>query len=140
MRKDVLHWQGDNSAGVAGSIQTQLDDKAPRRIHSEGGANERYCVLCREEGKPNETARDMVTIRPKSGGEPRKVAVCSGHVESLGEPASPYVVAEPVRVLPTRGSIRPGKHFQGKSVKGDISRGMRKIERYGKTQRGRLGE
>lgn len=51
------------------------------RIHSEGGVNERYCVLCNEEGKPNETAREMVTIRPRSGGEPGRVAVCPAHLE-----------------------------------------------------------
>lgn len=119
-----------------------VDDKAPRRTHSEGGANQRYCVLCKEEGKPNETARDMVTIRPRSGGEPRRVALCSNHVESLGEPASPYVVVVVARArgFPTRGSARPGRHIQRKSEKGDINRTMRRVERYGRTQRGRLGE
>ncbi len=132
-------WTGDNSEGTTGSVQQQLDEK-PKPIHSEGGVNGRYCVLCKEEGKPNETAHDMVTIRPRPGGEPRRVAVCLAHVKSLGEPASPYVVAEPARGFPTRGSARPRTYVPGKRKGGDIPRTMRKAERYGRTQRGRLGE
>ena len=102
--------------------------------------NERHCVLCKEEGKLNETAHDMVTIRPRSGGEPRKVAVCIAHVKSLGEPTSPYVVAELERSFPTMGAARPRTYVPGKRKGGDIPRTMRKSERYGRTQRGRLGE
>jgi hypothetical protein len=102
--------------------------------------NERHCVLCKEEGKLNETAHEMVTIRPRSGGEPRKVAVCLSHVKSLGEPSSPYVVAELARSFPTRGSARPRTYVPGKRKGGDIARTMRKAERYGGTQRGKLGE
>jgi hypothetical protein len=102
--------------------------------------NERHCVLCKEEGRPNETAHDMVTIRPRSGGASRKVAVCLAHVKSLGEPTSSYVVAEPDRVFPTRGSARPRTYVPGKKNNGDLPRTMRKAERYGGTQRGRLGE
>jgi hypothetical protein len=130
----------DNSGGLAGAVQQQLDEMPPYTIRSEGGANERHCVLCREQGKPNETARDMVTIRLRSGGGPRRVAVCSSHVKSLGETASPYVVDELPRGFPTSGSARPRAYVPGKRKSGDISRTMRKAERYGKTQRGRLGE
>jgi hypothetical protein len=140
MSSDSHRWTGDNSAGSAGLVQQQLDEKPPKPIHSEGGVNERHCVLCREEGKPNETAHDMVTIRPRSGGEPRTVAVCLAHIKSLGESASPYVVAEPVRAFPTRGSARPRTYVPGKRKNGDIPRTIRKAERYGGTQRGRLGE
>jgi hypothetical protein len=116
-------------------------DKVPGRAHSESGVGQRYCVLCKEEGKPNETARHMVTIRPKSGGKPREIAVCLGHADSLGKPASPYeVIAEPARGIPSRGSVRPGKHNEEKSEKGDINRTLRRVGRYSKSQRGRLGE
>jgi hypothetical protein len=140
MGNESRRWPGDNSAGSAGSVQLQLDEKPPQPIHSEGGVNERHCVLCREEGKQNETAHDMVTIRPRSGGELRRVAVCLAHIKSLGEPTSPYVVAEPVRGFPTRGSARPRAYVPGKKNSGDLPRTMRKSERYGGTQRGRLGE
>jgi hypothetical protein len=140
MGSESRRWSGDNSARVAGSYQQQLDGKPPHPIHSEGGVNERHCVLCKEEGKLNETAHDMVTIKPRSGGEPRRVAVCLAHVNSLGEPTSSYVVAEPVRSFPTRGSARPRAYVPGKRNSGDIPRTMRKAERYGGTQRGRLGE
>lgn len=130
----------DSSAGPAGSVQQQLDEKPTKPIHSEGGVNERHCVLCKEEGKPNETSHDMVTIRDREGGEARTVAVCLAHVKSLGEPSSPYVVAEPVRRFPTRGSDRPRAYVPGKRKSGDIPRNMRQSERYGRTQRGKLGE
>ena len=119
-----------------------MNDKVPRRIHSEGGVGERYCVLCKEEAsKPNETARHMMTIRPRSGGKLRRIAVCLAHADSLDKVTYPYeVIAEPTRGIPTRGSVRPGKHIQRKSEKGDINRTLRRIERYSKTQRGRLGE
>ncbi|HVC27483.1 MAG TPA: hypothetical protein VND40_04925 [Nitrososphaerales archaeon] len=132
--------QGDNSAGLAGSVQQQLDEKATKPIHSEGGVNGRHCVLCKEQGMLNVTAHEMVTIKPRSGGEPRKVAVCSSHVKSLGEPSSPYLVDELARSFPTRGSARPRAYVPGKRKGGDIPRTMRKTERYGRTQRGRLGE
>lgn len=103
--------------------------------------NERHCVLCREEGKPSETARDMVTIRPRSGGEPRRVAVCSAHIKSLGDAAtSPYVVDDQARGFPNRGSARPRVYVPGERKGGDVARTMRKAERYGRTQRGRLGQ
>ena len=140
MPNDTKSWPRDDSAGLTRSIQQQLDGKPPRPIRSEGGVNDRHCVLCKEEGKANETARDMVTIRKRSGGEPRRVAACSAHVKSLGEPTSPYVVAEPIRGLPTRGSARPRPYVEGKKKDGDISRTIRRVERYGRTQRGRLGE
>ena len=119
-----------------------MDDKVPRRIQSEGGVSERYCVLCKEEdGKPNETAHDMVTLRPKSGGKLRRVAVCLLHVDSLGKPGFPYeVIAEPARGNRAKGSVRPGEHVLGKSEKGNINRKLRRVERYSRTQRGRLGE
>jgi hypothetical protein len=129
----------DESAGRAGSVQQQLDER-PHTVHSEGGVNDRHCVLCKEEGRPNETARDMVTIRPRSGGEPRRVAICTSHLEGLGEASSPWVVAELARTFPTRGSARPRTYVPGKMKNGDIPRTMRKSERYGGTQRGRLGE
>jgi hypothetical protein len=129
-----------SSSRIGGSIREQIDDKAQKLIHSEGGVNGRYCVLCKEEGRPNETARDMVTIRPKSGGEQRRVAICSAHLETLGEPSSPYAVSEPTIGPPTRGSPRAHERIQRKSQTGDISRTLRRVERYGRTQRGRLGE
>jgi hypothetical protein len=140
MGSESRRWHGDKSAGSAGSVQQQLDDKPTKPIHSEGGVNERHCVLCKEDGKLNETAHDMVTIRPRIGGEPRKVAVCLTHIKSLGEPTSPYVVAEPTRGFPTPGSARPRAYVPGKRKSGDLPRTMRKAERYGGTQRGRLGE
>jgi len=140
MGSDSRRWPGDNSVGLAGPAGQQTRGKPQRPIHSEGGVNERHCVLCKEEGKPNETAHDMVTIRLRSGGEPRSVAVCLAHVKSLGEPSSPYVVAEPVRGFPTRGSARPRTYVPGKKTSGDIPRAMRRVERYDRTQRGRLGE
>jgi hypothetical protein len=116
-------------------------NRAPRQTSSEGGAGERYCVLCEEDGKPNEIARNMVTIRPKSGGEPRRVAICLVHVDGLGKPESAYkVVAEPTKAVQPKNSARAGKQSQGKSQRGDINRTLRQTERYGKTQRGRLGE
>jgi hypothetical protein len=117
-------------------------EMASRRIHSEGGVTERYCVLCREEeGKPNETAHEMVTIRPKIGGKQRRVAVCLVHVASLGKAASPHeVIAEPIRGNRPKGYAQPVEHVQGKSEKGNINRTLRRVERYGRTQRGRLGE
>jgi hypothetical protein len=131
--------QRDSSAGLTDSTQQQLDEK-PQLIRIEGGVNERHCVLCREEGKPNETAREMVTISPRSGGEARRIAICSTHLKSLGEAGSPHVVTGPGRVFPTRGSARPMAYVPGKKKNGDISRTIRKAERYGRTQRGRLGE
>jgi|HubBroStandDraft_6_1064221.scaffolds.fasta_scaffold383607_3 hypothetical protein len=133
-------WQTDNSAGLADAARQQQDEGRPHPIRSEGGVNERHCVLCKEQGKLNETAHEMVTIRPRSGGEPRKVAVCLSHLKSLAEPASPYVVAELARSFPTRGSARPRTYVPGKRKSGDIARTIRKAERYGGTQRGRLGE
>jgi hypothetical protein len=139
MTNDARRNNRDDSAGLAGAVQQQLDER-PQPVHSEGGVNDRHCVLCKEEGRPNVTARDMVTIKPRSGGEPRRVAVCSSHVKSLGEPTSPYVVAELARAFPTRGSARPRTYVPGKRKSGDLPRTMRKAERYGGTQRGRLGE
>ncbi|MDA4112986.1 MAG: hypothetical protein OK474_02970 [Thaumarchaeota archaeon] len=119
-----------------------MGKEAPTRVKSEGGASERFCVLCQEEdGKTNETAHDMVTIRSTAGGKSRMVAVCLAHAESLGKPGSPYeIVTAPVRGVRPRSPVRPSGQIQGKSAKGDISRTLRQTERYGKTQRGRLGE
>jgi len=139
MDSESRRWHADYSVGPAGAVRQQ-DEKPPNPIRSGGAANERHCVLCKEEGKLNETARYMVTIRPRSGGEPRKVAVCSSHIKSLGETTSPYVVDELHRSFPARGSARPRTYVPGKRKSGDIPRTMRKAERYGKTQRGRLGE
>jgi hypothetical protein len=130
----------DSSAGLADAAEQAPDEGRPHPIRSQGGVNERHCVLCKEQGMLNETAHEMVTIRPRSGGEQRKVAVCLSHVKSLGDPASPYVVAELARTFPTRGSARPRTYVPGKRKSGDIARTIRKAERYGGTQRGRLGE
>jgi hypothetical protein len=116
-------------------------DKVPRRIQSEGSVNETYCALCREEGKPNETARDLVTIRPKSGGRLRRVAVCRSHADGLGKSESPYeLVVAPARGVSAKGLARESRHVQGKSERGNINRSLRRAERYSKGQRGRLGE
>lgn len=114
----------------------------PRRIQSEGGVSERYCDLCMEEdGKSNETARDMVTVTSRTGGEPRRIAVCLPHFEGLGKPDSPYVViAEPAKGRRPGSTARPSEHNKGKSQAGEINRTRRQSERYAKTQRGRLGE
>jgi hypothetical protein len=115
--------------------------KAQRRVSSEGGASDGYCVLCREEGKPNETARDVVTIKPRNGGRERRVTVCLAHLDGFGKPESLYeVVAAPVRGIPAKGLARQIRHVQGKSEKGNINRTLRRAERYSKGQRGRLGE
>jgi hypothetical protein len=141
MESESRRRQPDNSVGLAGAAQQQPGEaRRPHPIRSEGGVNERHCVLCKEEGRPNETAHEMVTIRPRSGGEARKIAVCLSHVRSLGEPSSPYVVAELARGFPARGSARPRTYVPGKRKGGDIVRTMRKAERYGGTQRGKLGE
>jgi hypothetical protein len=112
------------------------------RVKSEGGVKDRFCVLCQEEdSKTNETAHDMVTIRSSAGGKSRRVAVCLAHIESLGKPGSQYeLVAETVATVRPRSPVRPSRQIQGKSAEGDISRTLRQTERYGKTQRGRLGE
>ncbi len=131
--------QADLSGGPLGLLKQELDEK-PHPVRSEGGVNERHCVLCKEQGRPNETARDMVTITPRSGGEPRKVAVCASHLKSLGESTSPYVVDATARGFPSRGSARPRTYVPGKRKSGDMVRTIRKAERYGRTERGRLGE
>jgi hypothetical protein len=116
-------------------------DRVTRRVRGEGSASEGYCVLCKEEGKPSETARDVVTIRPREGGRPMRVALCLAHVEGLGRPGSLYeVVAAPARVIPAKGLARQTMHVEGKSEKGNINRTLRRAERYSKGQRGRLGE
>jgi hypothetical protein len=140
MNVESARWQSDDSVGPAGAVRPPADQRSPDPIHDEGAANERRCVLCKEEGRPNETAHGVVTIRPRSGGEPRKVAVCSFHLEGLGEATSPYVVDELARSFPTRGSAKPRAYVPGKRKGGDIPRTMRRAERYGRTQRGRLGE
>jgi hypothetical protein len=131
--------QADYSGGPDALLQQQLDEK-PQPIRSEGGVNERYCALCREQGKPNETAREMITIRPRSGGDPRRVAVCSSHVKGLDETTSPYVVDAPARAFPKSGSDRPRSHVPGRRKSGDMVRTTRKSDRYGRTERGRFGE
>jgi len=118
-----------------------LVDKVSKIARREGGGTESYCVLCKEEGKPNETARDVVTIRPKRGGTLRRVTVCLAHFNGLGKPESTYeLVAAPGRGIPAKGLARQSKHVQGKSEKGNINRTLRRAERYSKGQRGRLGE
>ena len=119
----------------------QMVEKAPRRTSGKGGARESYCVLCREEGKPNETALDVVTIRPRSGGRVLRATVCLFHLNGLGKPGSVYeLVAAPPRGVPAKGLARESKHVEGKSEKGNINRTLRRAERYSKGQRGRLGE
>ena len=49
-------------------------------------------------------------------------------------------VAEPIRGISSRGPVRTSKYVQGKRGKGEINRNSRWRERYGRTQRGRLGE
>jgi hypothetical protein len=116
-------------------------DKFPRPVKAERRVTETYCVLCREEGKPNETARDFVTIRPKSGGRQRRIAVCRAHFGTLGDSQSPYeVVAAPARGVSAKGLAREKKHVEGKSERGNINRTLRRAERFSKGQRGRLGE
>src|ERR1700694_1221924 len=107
-----------------------MDGTLPRPIHNEGGVGERFCALCKEEeGKPDETAYDMVTIRPRTGGKPRRVAVCFVHLDSLGKPASPYeIIADPNRGIHPQGSAQQGKHMQGKSEKGNANRTRRRVE------------
>jgi len=140
MDVESARWQSDDSVGPAGAIRPPADEKLPDPIHGDGAADDRRCVLCKEQGRPNETAHGLVTIRPRSGGEPRKVAVCSFHVRSLGEATSPYIVDELTPSFPTRGSARSHSYVPGKRKGGDIPRTMRRVERYGRTQRGRLGE
>jgi hypothetical protein len=83
----------------------------------------------------------MMTIRARDGGEPRRVAICLTHAESLGSAWSLYeVISEPKRGQHPKGYVRPGQQRQGKNEKGDINRSLRVLERYSKTQRGRLGE
>lgn len=116
-------------------------DKMARRVRSQVGAVERYCTLCKEEGRPSESARDVVTIRPRGGGKAMRVPLCLAHTEGLGKPGSLYeLVIAPARVVPVKGSARQNLHVEGKSEKGDISRTLRVTERYSKGQRGRLGE
>jgi hypothetical protein len=118
-----------------------LVDKVQRRVQSEGRAKETYCLLCREEGKRNETARDYVTVRLKSGGAVRRIAVCRSHADGLGRSESPYeVVAAPARGVSAKGLARESKHVQGKSEQGNINRSLRRAERFSKGARGRLGE
>jgi copper chaperone CopZ len=49
-------------------------------------------------------------------------------------------VAEPIRGINSRGSVRTSKYIQGKRRKGEINMNSRRRGRYSKTQRGRLGE
>jgi len=116
-------------------------DKVTRRVRSEGEASDGYCALCKEEGKPSETARDVLTIRPREGGKPMRVPLCLAHVEGLGKSGSLYeLVAPPARIVPAKGLARQTRHVEGKSEKGNINRTLRRAERYSKGQRGRLGE
>jgi hypothetical protein len=114
----------------------------PKPARSRKQANERYCVLCQEEdGRSEEPADRMVTITPTNGGEERRVAVCLVHLDSLSKPDSPYrAVVAVAKELRTRASTRPVEHDKGKSESGDIKRTLRRVERYSKTERGRLGE
>ena len=116
-------------------------DKVVRRVRTGGGTSERFCVLCKEEGRPNEAAREVVTIRARDGGRPMRVALCLSHVDGLGRPGSLYeAVPPPARVIPAKGLARQTRHVEGKSEKGNINRTLRRAERYSKGQRGRLGE
>jgi hypothetical protein len=111
-------------------------------VSSDLGPGERHCALCEEEdGRPDEPADFMVTITPINAGEERRVALCAKHVESLGKKGSPYrAVEEPAKSRRARIFTRPAEHPKGKSEKGDIKRTSRGVERYSKTERGRLGE
>ena len=117
-----------------------MDQELPRHVQGDSPAGERYCALCKGEGHPNETARGIVAIRPREGGRLRKVAVCLNHADKVGKAESPYeLIAQPARSRnPVHG--RPANRLQGKTEKGDIKRTLRRVERYSKTQRGRLGE
>ncbi|MGA2664203.1 MAG: hypothetical protein ABSF83_04595 [Nitrososphaerales archaeon] len=116
-------------------------DKVARGTSGEGGASGRYCVFCKEEGEPEETARDVVTIRLREGGRPRRVALCKAHADALGGPGSMYeAVRPPTKVVPAKGLARQTLHVEGKSEKGNINRTLRRAEGYSKGQRGRLGE
>jgi len=116
-------------------------DKATRQVHNEGGVGDGYCALCKEEGRPSETARDVLTIRPREGGKPMRVPLCLAHVDGLGKPGSLYeLINPPRRVVPAKGLARQTLHVEGKSEKGNINRTLRRAERYSKGQRGRLGE
>jgi hypothetical protein len=118
-----------------------LVDRIASRSRNESAAAERYCVFCKEEGKPGESAREVVTIRPREGGRQVRVALCLAHVQGLGRPGSLYVlVAPPARTIPAKGLARQTLHVEGKSEKGNINRTLRRAERYSKGQRGRLGE
>lgn len=128
-------------AGTVTQFRLHMAGKAARRVPSRTGEGERYCALCKEEGKPRETARDFVTIRPKEGGSPMRVPLCVAHREGLGKTSSLYeLVAPPARAVPAKGQARQALHVEGKSEKGNISRTLRRAERYSKGQRGRLGE
>lgn len=49
-------------------------------------------------------------------------------------------VAEPIRGISSRDTVRTNRYIQGKRGKGEVSRNSRRRERYSRTQRGRLGE
>ena len=117
-------------------------DKQPKQALAESRTVERYCALCEEEdGKTGEPADFMVTITPVNGGEERRVALCLVHIESLKKPDSPYrMVAAPTKARGARGTVRPVEHNKGRSEKADIKKTSRGVERYSKTERGRLGD
>ena len=118
-----------------------MTERVARQVRTAGGTGERYCVLCKEEGKPGETAREVVTVRPREGGRPMRLALCLAHLDGLGRPGSLYeAVPPPSRVIPAKGLARQNLHVEGKSEKGNINRTLRRAERYSKGQRGRLGE
>ncbi|MDA4135842.1 MAG: hypothetical protein OK449_02425 [Thaumarchaeota archaeon] len=119
-----------------------MSKKQPRPAPDGAQTGERYCVLCEEEdGKYGEPADYMVTITPANGGEERRVAACAAHVKSLSKPDSPYrIVAAPTKSRRAKSAVKPVEHNKGKSEKADVKRTLRGVERYSKTERGKLGE
>jgi len=113
-----------------------------KQATSESRTSESFCALCEEEdGKNGEPAGYMVTITPANGGGERRVALCVAHVESLKKPGSPYrMVAAPTKTRGVRGATRHVEHNKGRGEKGDIKRTSRGVERYSKSERGRLGD
>jgi hypothetical protein len=122
--------------------RADMSKKQPRPARAGAQTGERYCVLCEEEdGKYGEPADYMVTITPTNGGEERRVAVCAVHVDSLSKPDSPYrIVVPPAKRRRAKDPIKAVEHDKGKSENADIKRTLRGVERYSKTERGRLGE
>jgi hypothetical protein len=116
--------------------------RIPPRANSFSGAGERYCVICKEEGgNPTESARHVVTIKLRTGGNPRKVALCAMHFRGIGDPRSSYVLVPELTGAPRpRASAPTDTQKRGSRRKGEVNNSLRQLGRYSKTQRGRLGE